>query len=197
MQSKVSGQQPLVSVRGLHHTYGTTHTIKGVDLDLYPGEGIVIMGPSGSGKSTFLRCLTFLEPSAAGSITVADVRVDAAASRNDWSDAVRAVRRRAAMVFQDFNLFAHKTVLENVIEGAVVVRRVPRAQAVARGESELDKMGLLKRRDAYPAQLASGEQQRVAIARSLCMDPDVLLFDDPTSALDPPLVGWSKRARAS
>lgn len=189
MNVSASEQQPVVRVRGLHQYYGATHIIRGVDLDLYRGQVIVIMGPSGGGKTTFLRCLNFLEPSAAGSIEVAGIRVEAAASRDKWRADIRTIRRRAAMVFQDFNLFPHKSVLENIIEGATKVKQVPKAEAIACAEKELGRKGLLARRDDYPARLATGEQQWVAIARSLCMEPDVLLFDDPTSALDPELIG--------
>lgn len=188
MSTANNGRKPIVKVRGLHKYFGDTHIIKGVDLDIRPGEVIVIMGPSGAGKSTFLRCLNFLETSSAGTIEVAGIQVDAAQSKDQWQKDIRLIRRQAAMVFQDFNLFSHLTVLENIIEGAVTVLKVPKEQAIARAETLLDSMGLLARRDDSPGRLSVGEQQSVAIARSLCMEPQILLFDDPTSALDPILV---------
>jgi polar amino acid transport system ATP-binding protein len=180
---------PVVRVRGLHKYYGDEHIIRGVDLDIRPGEVFALAGPSGTGKSTFLRCLNFLLPFSAGTVEIAGITVGARESLDERSRQIRQIRLRAAMVFQDFNLFPHLTILDNVIRAAIAVRKVPEAQATARGETLLDKAGLYARRFDYPGRLSSGEQQQVAIARSLCMEPDVILFDDPTSALDPGLAG--------
>jgi ABC-type polar amino acid transport system ATPase subunit len=180
--------KPIIRVRGLHKFYGSAHIIKGVDLDMRPGQVFVIIGPSGGGKSTFLRCLNFLEESAAGTIEVAGIQVEAATVKDQWNKDIREIRRQAAMVFQDFNLFPHMTVLENITRGAVTVKKMPKAQAIAKGEQLLSEIGLFERRNDFPRQLSVGEQQQVAIARSLCMEPKILLFDDPTSALDPTLV---------
>ena len=188
MTASESYKKPIIKVRNLHKYFGDTHIIKGVDLDIRSGEVFVIIGPSGGGKSTFLRCLNFLEESSAGTIEVAGIQVDAKESIDQWNKDIREIRRQAAMIFQDFNLFQHLTVLENIIEGATTVKKVPKEQAIAKAETLLDRMGLLARRNDFPTRLSVGEQQQVAIARSLCMEPQILLFDDPTSALDPILV---------
>ena len=180
-------QRPVVRVRGLHKYYGDQHIIRGVDLDVRTGEVFVVAGPSGAGKSTFLRCLNFLEPSSAGTIEIAGITVDARESHNEKNREIREIRRRAAMVFQDFNLFPHLTILDNVIRAPIAVKKMPAAQAAARGEMLLDRAGLLARRNDYPGHLSTGQQQQVAIARSLCLEPKAILFDDPTSALDPGL----------
>jgi cystine transport system ATP-binding protein len=181
-------KKPIIKVRGLHKYFGDTYIIKGVELDIRSGEVVVIIGPSGGGKSTFLRCLNFLEEASAGTIEIAGIQVDARESRDQWNKDIREIRRQAAMIFQDFNLFPHMTVLDNIIEGAITVKKVPKEQAVAKAETLLDRIGLLERRHDFPTRLSVGEQQQVAIARSLCMEPQILLFDDPTSALDPGLV---------
>lgn len=183
-----SGEKPIIQVRGLHKYFGSIHIIKGIDLDVRPSEVVVIMGPSGGGKSTFLRCLNFLEEPSAGTIEIEGVEIDAEVSTSQQNKRIREIRRKAAMIFQEFNLFQHMTVLDNIIEGAVTVKEVPKEQAIAKAEMLLDGVGLLARRDDYPSRLAAGEQQQVAIARSLCMEPRIMLFDDPTSALDPNLV---------
>jgi ABC-type polar amino acid transport system ATPase subunit len=183
-----SGEKPIIKVRGLHKYFGLIHVIKGVNLDVRPREVVVIMGPSGGGKSTFLRCLNFLEEPSTGTIEIDGVEIDAEESTSQRNKRIREIRRKAAMIFQEFNLFQHMTVLDNIIEGAVTVKEVPKKQAIAKAEKLLDGMGLLARRDDFPSQLAAGEQQQVAIARSLCMEPQIMLFDDPTSALDPSLV---------
>ncbi|UCE57195.1 MAG: amino acid ABC transporter ATP-binding protein [Desulfobacterales bacterium] len=178
----------MIKVRGLHKYFGPVHIIKGVGLDLWPSEVIVIMGPSGGGKSTFLRCLNFLEEQLAGTIEVDGVEVNTEESASKVKKRIRQIRRNAAMIFQEFNLFPHMTVLGNIIEGAVTVKKMPQKQAIARAEELLASMGLLEKRDDFPSYLAAGEQQRVAIARSLFMEPKIILFDDPTSALDPTLI---------
>jgi len=182
------GGKPIIKVRGLHKYLGSAHVIKGVNLDVRPGEVVVIIGPSGGGKSTFLRCLNFLEKPSAGTIEIDGVQINAEESANKRKKRIREIRRNAAMIFQEFNLFQHMTVLANVIEGAVTVKDVPKEQAIARAEELLASMGLLAKRDDFPSYLAAGEQQRVAIARSLCMEPQIMLFDEPTSALDPSLI---------
>jgi ABC-type polar amino acid transport system ATPase subunit len=183
-----SGEKTIIKVRGLHKYFGPIHVIKGVNLDVRPSEVVVIIGPSGGGKSTFLRCLNFLEEPSAGTIEIDGMLIDAEESAGQRHKRIREIRRKAAMIFQEFNLFQHMTVLENIIEGAVTVKGVPKKQAIAKAEELLASMGLLAKRDDFPSRLAAGEQQQVAIARSLCMEPQIMLFDDPTSALDPSLV---------
>lgn len=183
-----SSEKPIIKVRGLHKYIGPVHIIKGVDLDVRPSEVIVIIGPSGGGKSTFLRCLNFLEEPTAGTIEVDGVEVNAEESSGQLKKRIREIRRNAAMIFQEFNLFQHMTILGNIIEGAVTVKEMPKNQAIAKAEKLLTSMGLLERRDDFPSKLSVGEKQQVAIARSLCMEPKIMLFDDPTSALDPSLV---------
>ncbi|WP_374712782.1 amino acid ABC transporter ATP-binding protein, partial [Symbiobacterium terraclitae] len=166
--------------------FGGEPVLHGIDLVVHPGEVVVIIGPSGSGKTTLLRCLNFLERPDAGTIQVGDVAVEAGTAT---AAQIQALRRQSAMVFQGFHLFPHRTALENVIEGPVVVQRVPVEEARRQGLRLLEKVGLLEKADAYPAQLSGGQQQRVAIARALALQPKVVLFDEPTSALDPELVG--------
>ena len=186
------GSEPIVRLRDIEKYFGTNHVLRGCNLEVYPRETICLIGRSGSGKSTLLRCTNFLEEPTAGSVEVAGVKIDAAPLKTRsrrHREEIRQIRLQAQMVFQEFNLFPHMTVLENVIEGPVRVKRVPRDQAVATAEKFLDKVGLLEKRDEHPARLSGGQKQRVAIARALTMEPKVLLFDEPTSALDPTLVG--------
>jgi len=183
-----NGERPIIRVRGLHKYFGAIHVIKGVNLDVGPSEVVVIIGPSGGGKSTFLRCLNFLEEPSAGTIEIDGIEVNTEQSASQQHKLIQEIRRRAAMVFQEFNLFPHMTVLGNIIEGAVTVKGMPKKQAIVKAEALLTRIGLLAKRDEFPARLAAGEQQRVAIARSLCMEPRIILFDDPTSAVDPILV---------
>jgi polar amino acid transport system ATP-binding protein len=186
------GADPIVRLLGIEKYFGTNHVLRGCSLEVYPRETICLIGRSGSGKSTLLRCANFLEEPTAGVVEVAGVKIAAAplATRSRrHREEIRQLRMQAQMVFQEFNLFPHMTVLENVIEGPVRVKRVPRDKAVATAEKFLDKVGLKQKRDEYPARLSGGQKQRVAIARALTMEPKVLLFDEPTSALDPTLVG--------
>jgi L-cystine transport system ATP-binding protein len=178
----------LLTVSGLRKSFGDHEVLRSIDLEVRAGEVVALIGPSGSGKTTVLRSLNGLETPDEGRITVgADVTVDfsAAVSRRQ----VGLLRDCSAMVFQHYNLFPHMTVLQNVIEGPVQVRKRPRAEAVAEAERLLERVGLAEKRDSYPFQLSGGQQQRVGIVRALAMRPRVLLFDEPTSALDPELVG--------
>ena len=163
--------------------------LNGIDLEVKEGEVVAIIGPSGSGKTTFLRCLNFLEEPTSGRIKVGDIEIDTRRPLNQQQGLVRNLRQHVGFVFQNFNLFPHRTALENVIEGPIVVKKMPREQAVALGIKLLTKVGLAGKEDAYPRRLSGGQQQRVAIARALAMEPEVILFDEPTSALDPELVG--------
>ena len=163
--------------------------LNGIDLKIEEGEVVAIIGPSGSGKTTLLRCLNFLEEPTSGRIKVGDIEIDGSRPLNQQQGLVRRLRQQVGFVFQNFNLFPHRTALENVTEGPQVVKKVPRAEAEALGRKLLAKVGLAGKEDAYPRRLSGGQQQRVAIARALAMEPAVILFDEPTSALDPELVG--------
>ena len=179
----------MISVRNLHKTFGAHTVLRGIDLDINKGEVVVILGPSGSGKTTLLRCLNALEWPEQGSITFAGeppLHMDFAEPAAKKS--VLALRRKSGMVFQQYNLFPHKTALENVTEGPVYVQRKPLPQARKEALQLLDKVGLADKADLYPYQLSGGQQQRVGIARALAIQPDLMLFDEPTSALDPELV---------
>lgn len=179
-----------VRVRGLEKHFGDNQVLRGIDLDVPPGQVVVIMGPSGSGKTTLLRSLNFLEMPDSGSIEVAGIRVDKAPGRNIGKTerrAIRDIRRHTAMIFQSFNLFAHMTAIQNVMEGLVSVKGVPGGEARKRSLELLERVGLGNKADAYPSRLSGGQKQRVAIARGLAMEPRVILFDEPTSALDPEL----------
>ena len=173
----------LLKVSGLTKKFGPHAVLRGIDLDVQPGERIAILGASGSGKSTLLRCLNFMEMPDAGTVALDDQVI----GRRE-SELVK-VRQRIGMVFQQFNLFPHMTAIGNVMEGLRTVRRFTKADARARAEKELARVGLADKAETYPAHLSGGQKQRVAIARALAMDPELLLFDEPTSALDPELVG--------
>ena len=178
----------LVTVTDLHKAFGAVRVLDGVDLTVHRGEVLAVIGSSGSGKTTLLRCLNGLETADSGVIEIAGgARVDF--GTRPGRREVHALRDRSAMVFQHHHLFPHKTVLQNVIEGPVVVQRRARAEAVRDAEALLDRVGLADKRDVYPVQLSGGQQQRVGIARALALRPQLLLFDEPTSALDPELVG--------
>ncbi|WP_225775621.1 L-cystine ABC transporter ATP-binding protein TcyN [Pseudomonas sp. Marseille-Q5115] len=179
----------MIVVEHLTKRFNDTTVLDDVDLKVNEGEVVAIIGPSGSGKTTFLRCLNLLETPSAGQIQVGAVHIDAGQPIARQQAAVRQLRQQVGFVFQNFNLFPHRTALENVIEGPVVVKKVPLDQAQALGRSLLAKVGLAGKEDAYPRRLSGGQQQRVAIARALAMEPQVILFDEPTSALDPELVG--------
>lgn len=173
----------MIETINLEKTFGKLKVLKGINQKIEDGEVVVIIGPSGSGKSTFLRCLNLLEVPTAGQIffdgkdiTTKDVDIN-------------KIREKMGMVFQNFNLFKNKTVLENIILAPMLVKKVGREEAVEKAKKLLDRVGLLDKMDAYPAQLSGGQSQRIAIVRALAMDPEVLLFDEPTSALDPEMVG--------
>jgi polar amino acid transport system ATP-binding protein len=184
---------PLLRVERLTKSFGAVKVLNGIDLSVKPGEVICIVGPSGSGKSTLLRCLNHLEVPDSGAIFLNDEPIGVRWKKDrlyrlSFNELARQ-RQRMGMVFQSFNLFPHKTALENVTEAPLVVQRKPQAQATAEAMALLEKVGLAARAHHYPRQLSGGQQQRVAIARSLAMHPDLMLFDEPTSALDPELVG--------
>lgn len=183
---------PLVSIKDLHKSYDEVQILKGVSLEMEEGDLVSIIGPSGCGKSTFLRCMNFLEIPDAGRISIAGVTIDCRgldeAPPKDLEESAHALRQRVGMVFQQFNLFPHRTILENVALAPQVVRGVAREDAEKNGRVILEKVGLGSFADRYPAQMSGGQQQRAAIARALAMNPKVMLYDEPTSALDPGLV---------
>jgi polar amino acid transport system ATP-binding protein len=189
--------ETLMSISCLHKKFGDLHVLKGVDLEVNKGDRIAIIGGSGSGKSTMLRCLNFMETPTAGEIKLDGKTIGKQVGRGLDDEALMSyperdlceVRKKVGMVFQQFNLFPHMTVLENVMEGLIQVRKLNMAQAREIALRELAKVGLNDKVDAYPSRLSGGQQQRVAIARALAMEPEILLFDEPTSSLDPELVG--------
>ncbi len=184
---------PMVMAEGVHKHFGRLEVLKGISLEVQPGEVMCMLGPSGSGKSTFLRCINHLEKIDAGRLWVdgelVGYRQSGARLYELRESEVARERSQIGMVFQRFNLFAHMTALENVIEAPIRVKKVPRDEAVKRAKALLDRVGLADKLETYPSQLSGGQQQRVAIARALAMQPKLMLFDEPTSALDPELVG--------
>ncbi|MPV67345.1 ABC transporter ATP-binding protein [Burkholderia sp. BE17] len=191
-----------LSVANVHKSFGDVHVLKGISLDAHEGDVISILGASGSGKSTFLRCINMLETPDDGELIVAGESVEMKRHRDGRllpsnRTQVDRIRSQLGMVFQNFNLWSHMTVLQNVIEGPIRVQRRLRAECIEEAEQLLKKVGLYEKRDAYPAHLSGGQQQRVAIARALAMHPKVMLFDEPTSALDPELVGEVLRVMRS
>ncbi len=175
----------IISAIKVNKFFGDKHVLKDVDFEVRKREVVALIGPSGSGKSTLIRCLNGLEKFTSGEIYIHGQRLDPHLSIKQLSP----IRRELGMVFQNFNLFPHMTVLQNVIEAPLLVRKMPKNQAVALGERLLAKVGLAEKRDVYPSRLSGGQKQRVAIARALAMQPRALLFDEPTSSLDPELVG--------
>jgi polar amino acid transport system ATP-binding protein len=173
--------EPIIKIRDVHKHFRNVHALRGVSLDVYQGQVIVIVGPSGSGKSTLLRCINRLEEYDAGSIVVDGIPLDSAQNIN-------AVRQEVGMVFQSFNLFAHLTVMENITLAQKIVRKRNKGEADEVAHSLLKKVGIPEKADSYPIQLSGGQQQRVAIARALAMNPKIMLFDEPTSALDPEMI---------
>jgi ABC-type polar amino acid transport system ATPase subunit len=186
------GAEPILRATAIEKFFGTHHVLRGCSMTVFPGETVTILGRSGSGKSTFLRCLNFLEEPSAGIVEIGGIVVEAAPLRRRQGPAesrIRQLRIRAGMVFQEFNLFPHLSVLGNLIEAPIHVKRMPRAVATQLAEGYLERVGLIDKRNEYPSRLSGGQRQRVAIARALTMEPEVMLFDEPTSALDPSLVG--------
>jgi polar amino acid transport system ATP-binding protein len=186
--------QPIVRVEGLHKRFGALHVLRGVDLAVPQGEKICIIGPSGSGKSTLLRCINFLEEPDAGMVWLDNEPMgfieDTQGRRRRASEAdVNRMRAAVGMVFQSFNLWSHMTVMNNIVEAPIYVSGLTRKAAEGRAMQLLERIGLAEKRDSYPSQLSGGQQQRVAIARALAMEPKIMLFDEPTSSLDPELVG--------
>ena len=175
----------MITTSNLHKSHGSLSVLRGVSLQVAQGEVAAIIGPSGGGKSTFLRCLNGLEPFEAGEVRVGDRSLSPGPQLRQHQDNIRAVRRQLGMVFQQFNLFPHLTVLKNVIEAPMRVLKVPRDEAVTQARLLLERVGLAEKIDVRPDRLSGGQQQRVAIARALAMQPNAMLFDEPTSALDP------------
>jgi ABC-type polar amino acid transport system ATPase subunit len=173
----------MITCKNVIKTFGDLEVLKGVDLHVSPGEVVVIIGPSGSGKSTFLRCMNHLESVDGGSITINGKMVE------NKEAALNRLRQDIGMVFQQFNLFPHMTVLQNIMEAPILLKKMTKAEAKEKGIQLLKKVGLEEKADEYPNRLSGGQKQRVAIARALAMEPTVMLFDEPTSALDPELVG--------
>ena len=179
----------IVQVSNLDKYFGRLQVLKNISLDIQPREVVCLIGRSGSGKSTLLRCINFLEEPSHGTIEVDGIKVESHGKGKEYRQLIHDVRLKTGMVFQEFNLFPHMSVLDNVIEGPVTVKGMDRNQAIALAEENLDSVGLLFKKDEYPNRLSGGQKQRVAIARALSMQPRVMLFDEPTSALDPELIG--------
>lgn len=173
----------MIEFKNVEKYYGDFHALKNINLKITEGEVVVVIGPSGSGKSTMLRCINALELISSGELITNDVNI------RDKNVNINDVRKNLGMVFQHFNLYPHRTVLDNITLAPMKVLKKTKAEAEAKAEELLAKVGMLDKKDAYPSQLSGGQQQRIAIARSLAMEPDVMLFDEPTSALDPEMVG--------
>lgn len=176
----------MLKITNVHKSFRKNKILKGVDLTVNKGDVVVILGPSGSGKTTLLRTLAFLETADKGELEFDEIKTSLS---NAHKKTILDVRKKIGFVYQNYNLFANKTALENVMEGLVIARKVPKEEAKTIAEDALKKVGLLERKDFYPSQLSGGQQQRVGIARAIAYKPDVVLFDEPTSALDPELVG--------
>ena len=176
-------KKEMIRITQLNKSFGDLHVLKNIDMTVLESDVVCLIGSSGSGKSTLLRCLNFLEKKDNGSIIIEGKEV------NPTTDNLNKIREKVGMVFQNFNLFPHKTVLENIIEAPVMVKGVDKKQAILKAKQLLNKVDLEDKADVYPSKLSGGQKQRVAIARALAMEPDIMLFDEPTSALDPELVG--------
>ena len=176
-------KKEMIRITQLNKSFGDLHVLKNIDMTVLESDVVCLIGSSGSGKSTLLRCLNFLEKKDNGSIIIEGKEV------NPNTDNLNKIREKVGMVFQNFNLFPHKTVLENIIEAPVMVKGVDKKQAILKAKQLLNKVDLEDKADVYPSKLSGGQKQRVAIARALAMEPDIMLFDEPTSALDPELVG--------
>ncbi len=185
-------REVMIRMINIHKSFGDVHVLEGVNLNVYRGEVIAVIGPSGSGKSTLLRCINKLELINEGAIEIEGTIIESV-NMPDYPVAsnqqVKASLGKTGMVFQNFNLFPHMTALQNVIEAPIHVKKIKKEEAIALGKRQLDRVGLSDKYDAYPSKLSGGQKQRVAIARALAMSPDVILFDEPTSALDPELIG--------
>lgn len=176
----------MLSIRDLRLSFKENEILKGINLEVNKGDVVTLIGPSGTGKTTLLRCINYLEKPKTGQITLGDLNIDyEKISKNE----ILALRRKTAMVFQQYNLFKNKTVIENVMEPQMIVQRKSKKEAYEASIEQLEKVGLIDKLDSYPSQLSGGQQQRVSIARALALKPEVVLFDEPTSALDPELVG--------
>jgi len=178
----------IVEVKNVHKHFGSNEVLRGMELVVEEGEVVVLMGPSGSGKSTLLRCMTFLEEPDQGTITIDGITIQAGANDHKNKNAIRQLRQNTGFVFQHFNLFPHRTAIQNVMEGPLTVKKMKPEEAEVLARDLLDKVGLAEKADFFPSLLSGGQQQRVAIARALAMHPRVMLYDEPTSALDPELV---------
>ncbi|HYJ61875.1 MAG TPA: amino acid ABC transporter ATP-binding protein [Actinomycetota bacterium] len=189
MTEAIARGEPIVRIEGLSKSFGNLEVLRDVDMTVGKGEVVVIFGRSGSGKSTLLRCINFLEDPTSGTIEVAGIRLEGGHRTRHKREQIRMLRMHAGMVFQQFNLFPNMTTIGNVMEGPVTVKGMPESQARPLAQELLERVGLEDKADEYPIRLSGGQQQRVAIARSLAMEPDVMLFDEPTSALDPELIG--------
>ena len=176
-------KKEMIRINQLNKSFGDLHVLKNIDLTVYESDVVCLIGSSGSGKSTLLRCLNFLEKKDNGKIIIEGKEV------NPHTENLNKIREKVGMVFQNFNLFPHKTVLENITEAPIMVKGVDKDKAISKAEQLLQKVDLLDKADVYPSKLSGGQKQRVAIARALAMEPDIMLFDEPTSALDPELVG--------
>ena len=179
----------VITIERLEKYFGDLHVLKEVSVTVKEGEVVVLFGRSGSGKSTLLRCINFLEEPTSGVIQVGDLRMEVGPALRARREKIRQIRERCGMVFQEFNLFPHLSVLENVIEAPCTVKGEPRDKASKRAMTLLERVGLAEKAKEYPIRLSGGQKQRVAIARALAMEPDIMLFDEPTSALDPELIG--------
>lgn len=175
----------MIKIENLAKKFGDNEVLKDINIEIQKGEVVVILGPSGSGKSTFLRCLNYLETANKGTITIGDVSIDALSAK---SRDITNLRKKSAMVFQSYNLFANKTILENVTEALIIVKGMKKQEANEIAMSMLDKVGMKHKANDYPKTLSGGQKQRVSIARAMAVNPEVILFDEPTSALDPELV---------
>lgn len=176
----------MIEIKNIHKKFGKNEVLKGASIKVNKGEVVVILGPSGSGKTTLLRCINFLEKADQGELSIGETNVN---FKNATKKEILKIRRQTAMVFQSYNLFQNKTAIENVMEGLVIARKVPKREAEEVSKKLLDKVGLADKYNYYPVQLSGGQQQRVGIARALALNPEAILFDEPTSALDPELVG--------
>lgn len=176
----------MLSIKNLRLSFKENEILKGIDLEVNKGDVVTLIGPSGTGKTTLLRCINYLEKPTTGNIILSDLNIN---YEKITKKEILALRRKTAMVFQQYNLFKNKTVLENVMEPQMIVQRKSKQEAYENSVEQLDKVGLIDKLDSYPSQLSGGQQQRVSIARALALKPEVVLFDEPTSALDPELVG--------